>query len=183
MAGFEEISKMKLSELGEEKDTEKENDTEEAVLAETTQEEEEQEKNEDAPEKEAGQAKKMAEPQGRYYRIDAKITEKVMAAFMFGHNYRQPLMIIATIIGVVWPVFMVIQNTLQHKIGVAASLQEFIAQCGMGPHKAHLLDDERILFFYVILQYNLSDIVENARFCKLIADFFLIPQFPRKIVS
>ena len=63
------------------------------------------------------------------------------------------------------------------------SLQEFIAQCGMGPHKAHLLDDERILFFYVILQYNLSDIVENARFCKLIADFFLIPQFPRKIVS
>ena len=78
---------------------------------------------------------------------------------------------------------MVIQNTLQHKIGVAASLQEFIAQCGMGPHKAHLLDDERILFFYVILQYNLSDIVENARFCKLIADLFLIPQFPRKIVS
>ena len=51
MAGFEEISKMKLSELGEEKDTEKENDTEESVLAETTQEEEEQEKNEDAPEK------------------------------------------------------------------------------------------------------------------------------------
>ena len=67
--------------------------------------------------------------------------------------------------------------------GVAASLQEFIAQCGMGPHKAHLLNDERILFFYVILQYNLSDIVENARFCKLIADFFLIPKFPRKIVS
>ena len=58
---------------------------------------------------------------------------------------------------------MVIQNTLQHKIGVAASLQEFIAQCGMGPHKAHLLDNERILFFYVILQYNLSDIVENVK--------------------
>ena len=110
MAGFEEISKMKLSELGEEKDTEKENDTEETALAETTQEEEEQEEKEAASEKEAGETKKMAEPQGRYYRIDAKITEKVMSAFMFGHNYRQPLMIIATIIGVVWPVFMVIQN-------------------------------------------------------------------------
>ena len=40
-----------------------------------------------------------------------------------------------------------------------------------------------VLFFYVILQDNLSDVVENARFCKLIANFFFIPQFPRKIVS
>ena len=78
---------------------------------------------------------------------------------------------------------MVVQNALQHKIGVSASLQQLISQCGMGPHKAHLLDNERILFFYVILQDNLSDVVENARFCKLIANFFFIPQFPRKIVS
>ena len=77
---------------------------------------------------------------------------------------------------------MVVQNALHDKIGVSASLQQLISQCGMG-HKAHLLDNERILFFYVILQDNLSDVVENARFCKLIADFFLIPKFPRKIVS
>ena len=47
--------------------------------------------------------KKMMEPTGKYYYVDAELEEKDLVTFMLSHSYRQPLMILVTIIGIVWP--------------------------------------------------------------------------------
>ena len=52
---------------------------------------------------------RMPDPVGTCYYIDAKITSKEMTAFLFAHNYRSPLMLAATVIGLVWPVYSVIK--------------------------------------------------------------------------
>ncbi len=44
----------------------------------------------------------LPRPQGEHYYIEARITRKEMNAFMFGHSYRSPLIIIVTVIAVVW---------------------------------------------------------------------------------
>lgn len=51
---------------------------------------------------------RMAAPNGKHYYIDARITPKEMTAFLFAHNYRSPLMLIATLVGLVWPIYTVI---------------------------------------------------------------------------
>lgn len=55
------------------------------------------------------QKKHMAAPTGKHYYIDAHITEKEMIAFLFAHNYRSPLMLIATVVGIVWPLYTIIK--------------------------------------------------------------------------
>ena len=47
--------------------------------------------------------KKMMEPTGRHYYVDAELEEKDLISFMLSHSYRQPLMILVTVIGAAWP--------------------------------------------------------------------------------
>lgn len=57
-----------------------------------------------------GEVQHMRQPEGKHYYIDARITEKELLAFLFGHNYRQPLMLIAIAIAVIWPVTIIVRG-------------------------------------------------------------------------
>lgn len=59
---------------------------------------------------ETGKKAHMAAPTGKHYYIDAHITEKEMIAFLFAHNYRSPLMIFATVVGIVWPIYTILHQ-------------------------------------------------------------------------
>ncbi|MBQ9156176.1 MAG: hypothetical protein IJ137_05295 [Eubacterium sp.] len=52
----------------------------------------------------------MAAPVGKHYYIDAEITAREMRAFLFAHNYRSPVLFIAILVGVVWPIYTVLTN-------------------------------------------------------------------------
>lgn len=54
--------------------------------------------------------KEMMEPQGKYFRVDAEITQQELTAFLFGHTYRQPLMILVTILAIAWPVAVLVKK-------------------------------------------------------------------------
>lgn len=43
----------------------------------------------------------IMDPQGTYYEINAKMTEGIMRNFFFGHYFRQPLMILITLMGII----------------------------------------------------------------------------------
>ena len=73
-----------------------------AVISEDAAEEEEVEVE--------GEVKKMMDPTGEHYYIDAKITEKEFLAFLFSHNFRQPLMIAAYLIAIIWPVMAFVRG-------------------------------------------------------------------------
>ena len=122
MKSFEEISKMNLADfdrpdgVGEEEletagdssisDAQKaeaagnEEGTSADVLAETSS-------NEEAEELEK---KVMMEPQGKHYRIDADITQSALNTFLFGHTYRQPLMILVTVLAIAWPIAVIVKK-------------------------------------------------------------------------
>lgn len=118
MKNFEKISKMNLADL----------DRPEGILEEESIQDEDQlvEKNGQNPEDEERSEtivteniqeqpeelakKEMMEPQGRHFRVDANVTEKELKAFLFGHTYRQPLMIIVTILAIAWPLAVLIKK-------------------------------------------------------------------------
>ncbi|MCD8018856.1 MAG: hypothetical protein LUF92_04530, partial [Clostridiales bacterium] len=52
----------------------------------------------------------MRDPEGRNYYVTAKIGEKEMIAFLFAHNYRQPIMIIAMIVAIIWPIMTIVRQ-------------------------------------------------------------------------
>lgn len=134
MKSFEEISKMNLAELdrpdgvGEEQETEaarkaEANSTEKADVTEDEESTEDKDSLEDTTEgqeadsdtEEQTQAeelekKVMMEPQGRHFFIDAEIKQQELNAFLFGHTYRQPLMILVTILAIAWPVTVIIKK-------------------------------------------------------------------------
>lgn len=94
MSEFGEISRMNLSEL-KKKGQDPASDTGAS---------------DDAPEVEIiDEREHMAAPNGKHYYIDAEITPKEMRAFLFNHNYRSPLMIMATLVGIIWPVYTVLK--------------------------------------------------------------------------
>ena len=47
--------------------------------------------------------KKMMEPTGKHYYVDAELEEQDLVSFMLSHSYRQPLMIMVTVVGIIWP--------------------------------------------------------------------------------
>ena len=128
MKSFEKISKMNLADLGETEEPldtgMEENNVTEVFEPEVPQEEQpeailEEEPqmaviSEDAAEEEEveveGEVKKMMDPTGEHYYIDAKITEKEFLAFLFSHNFRQPLMIAAYLIAIIWPVMAFVRG-------------------------------------------------------------------------
>lgn len=115
MKSFEEISKMNLADIGEPEEETMENSVE--VEEEATEEqpqmmeisEDSAETSEDDVEV-VGEVKKMREPVGEHYYIDAKLTEKEFVAFLFAHNYRQPMIIIASIIAIAWPIMAFVRQ-------------------------------------------------------------------------
>lgn len=133
MDSFEKISKMDLAALESPNgDLEEAKSEEVETAAETTEttdtanmpaageETDVIEAPEDAEEKEEKQ--QMMEPQGRHYNIDTMIGEDALVHFLFSHTYRQPMMILVTILGVVWPIFAIVkkQDNLLIPIVVAA---------------------------------------------------------------
>lgn len=58
----------------------------------------------------SGEKEKMREPEGQHYFMDAKIGEKELLAFLFGHNYRQPLMLVAVLVAVIWPIMVIVRK-------------------------------------------------------------------------
>ena len=68
--------------------------------------------------------KKMMEPSGEHYYVDVDIEESDLVSFMINHSYHQPMMILVTVIGIIWP-FMAWykgQNMIIPLIGAACIL-------------------------------------------------------------
>ena len=132
MKSFEEISKMNLAELDrpdgageEELETETTGaagdssvrsevkatgnagaddlETSEDMMAESSD-------SEDAKPAEELEKKVMMEPQGKHFFIDAEITQQELNTFLFGHTYRQPLMILVTILAIAWPIAVIVKG-------------------------------------------------------------------------
>ena len=64
--------------------------------------------NEEEKQPEELEKKVMMEPQGKHYRIDADITQSALNTFLFGHTYRQPLMILVTVLAIAWPIAVIV---------------------------------------------------------------------------
>ncbi len=130
MKSFEEISKMNLADLDRPDGVgEEELETEAAEDSNTSGEEKaagneeettgtdgletsadslaETSDNEEAKELEK---KVMMEPQGKHFFIDAEINQEEVTAFLFGHTYRQPLMIIVTVLAIAWPIAVIVKG-------------------------------------------------------------------------
>ena len=117
MKNFEKISKMNLADLDRPEGIIEESIQDADLCVEkTAQNPEDGERSEtivtenvqEQPEELA--KKEMMEPQGRHFRVDANVTEKELKAFLFGHTYRQPLMIIVTILAIAWPLAVLIKK-------------------------------------------------------------------------
>ena len=119
MGGFEKISKMNLADLDR---PEVETTAEEPAAAEPAAEPQTEEPaaepqtEEPAAEPQAAETQpeepqKMAEPVGEHYYFDAEFTEKDLITFLFSHYYRQPLVILATVFAVIWPVYVFATNS------------------------------------------------------------------------
>ncbi len=65
---------------------------------------------EDAKQAEELEKKVMMEPQGKHFFIDAEITQQELNTFLFGHTYRQPLMILVTILAIAWPIAVIVKG-------------------------------------------------------------------------
>lgn len=136
MKSFEEISKMNLAELDRPDGVSEEEESVQDAGAEETQNAEgvqniEEIQSADEPEETEGsedketvegsvdeepaqpeelEKKEMMEPQGKHFRIDAEITQQELTTFLFGHTYRQPLMILVTILAIAWPVTILVKK-------------------------------------------------------------------------
>ena len=144
MKSFEEISKMNLAELDrpdgageEELETETtgaagdssvrseveatgnagadDSETSEYMMAESSD-------SEDAKQAEELEKKVMMEPQGQHFFIDAEITQQELNTFLFGHTYRQPLMILVTILAIAWPIAVIVKGQSNIAMPVICSL-------------------------------------------------------------
>lgn len=109
MKSFEEISKMNLADIGESEEETAEVSVEEDGLQ-MMEISEDSAGTSEAEVEVVGEVKKMREPVGAHYYIDAKITEKEFLAFLFAHNYRQPMIIIASIVAIAWPVMAYVRG-------------------------------------------------------------------------
>jgi len=142
MSEFGDISRMNLSELerkGQNPDREIDEELDEEIISGTEVSDEEDETGTElaaAGQEAAGQEadteevsvevedkkERMAAPNGRHYYIDAEITPKEMRSFLFAHNYRSPLMILATLVGLVWPVYTVLRSEGSLMVAIVCAL-------------------------------------------------------------
>ncbi len=52
----------------------------------------------------------MAKPVGEHYYVNAMVTDKELIPFVFRHTYTQPVTLIFTVIGIVWPIYNLITH-------------------------------------------------------------------------
>lgn len=122
MKSFEEISRMNLADLDRpdtiSEETESLHKGADVVDGETgdTKNTEEAADSLNESVSEGGQAgeelakKKMMEPQGQHFFVNAMISQQELNAFLFGHTYRQPLMILVTVLAIAWPLAVLIKK-------------------------------------------------------------------------
>lgn len=122
MKSFEEISRMNLADLDRpdtiSEETESLHKEADGVDGETgdTKNTEEAADSLNESVSEGGQAgeelakKEMMEPQGQHFFVNAKISQQELNAFLFGHTYRQPLMILVTVLAIAWPLAVLIKK-------------------------------------------------------------------------
>ena len=60
------------------------------------------------PEKEVKH--EMAKPVGEHYYVNARVTDRELIPFVFRHTYSQPVTILCTVIGIVWPIYNLIRH-------------------------------------------------------------------------
>ena len=70
---------------------------------------------------------RMREPEGEHYYFDAKITEKELLAFLFNHNYHQPLMLVAVAVAVIWPIMIIIREDSNMLLALALAALILVA--------------------------------------------------------
>ena len=122
MKSFEEISRMNLADLDrpdtiseETESLHKEADGVDGETGDTKNTEEAADSLKESV-SEGGQAgeelakKEMMEPQGQHFFVNAKISQQELNAFLFGHTYRQPLMILVTVLAIAWPLAVLIKK-------------------------------------------------------------------------
>lgn len=118
MKSFEEISKMNLAELDRPEGAPEEDaqntdviqHVEESVDTAENTESVQESNSEEQEEPEELAKKEMMEPQGKNFRIDAEVTQQELTTFLFGHTYRQPLMILVTILAIAWPITILVRR-------------------------------------------------------------------------
>ena len=109
MKSFEEISKMNLADLdrpdgvGEDQEAGIAGDAEGSNTANAK-------KAEENGNEEGVSNTDNVEPQGKHFFIDADITQSALNTFLFGHTYRQPLMILVTILAIAWPIAVIVKK-------------------------------------------------------------------------
>lgn len=111
MKGFDKIREINLADL--EKGGKPKEESIDTTLEETSERPEEKDTGANSS-KDKDKNKKTAVqkgPKGKHYRIKAVTTEEVMRDFLFGHYYRQPIMIILLIMGVASLVYVFIGKT------------------------------------------------------------------------
>ena len=122
MKSFEEISRMNLADLDrpdtiseETESLHKEADGVDGETGDTKNTEEaadslKESVSEGEPAGEELAKKEMMEPQGQHFFVNAKISQQELNAFLFGHTYRQPLMILVTVLAIAWPLAVLIKK-------------------------------------------------------------------------
>ena len=116
MEGFDKIKDINLSELDEDHTLESELGSDHSV----TPSEEIGEEGPVARKIEDGEA--YERPEGRYYTIDADITEAEIRNFMLGHAYREPLIILINVIAVVFAAYYVFKGTGTTSLSLAITI-------------------------------------------------------------
>lgn len=95
---------------GADETADREEKAEESKESEESEEKATAEESEEPAQPEELAKKEMMEPQGKHFRVDAEITQQELTAFLFGHTYRQPLMILVTILAIAWPVAVLVKK-------------------------------------------------------------------------
>lgn len=54
--------------------------------------------------------KVLPDPVGNHYYMNAEIEEKELRNFLFGTNYRNPMMIFATLLAIAWPIYTLVKE-------------------------------------------------------------------------
>ena len=122
MKSFEEISRMNLADLDrpdtiseETESLHKEADGVDGETGDTENAEEaadslKESVSEGEPAGEELAKKEIMGPQGQHFFVNAKISQQELNAFLFGHTYRQPLMILVTVLAIAWPLAVLIKK-------------------------------------------------------------------------
>lgn len=128
MDSFEKISKMDLAKLESPEGVHSEGDIEQEAFDPESGDGQlvEETKNEQAGEEKEPEKKEMMEPQGKHYLINTEIGQDEIVAFLMGHTYRQPLVLIASVLAIIWLVVVVAKQQGNYLMPIVGVLFMFV---------------------------------------------------------